>query len=366
MMLQFILANVTGPNAGQKPAGQKIVGAIAGLTLFSGMLVGCSTQTPSAQTSPTSASTATTAQTPASEQQVVRIGYVRWGLLPIIRERKVLEQELAKQNIRVEWVGPFPAFAPVLEAFRAGEVDISSGGDIPGISGLVGGTPVCIIGYQAPIPEAEAVLVRADSTIQSPKDLVGKKVAVNRGGWGEHLLLRVLAEANVPKEQVERVYLSPTDALPAVTQGHVDAWSVWEPNVSIAEVEHDLRPIASGEAASHYGIYVVNTDILAAKPTVVRAVLDAIASEATWAANNPQEAAKAFGSSTELAEPVVQQLGKDRLVDKLLPLTPAVIADIQTRADWMYEQKAIPKQIDIRQTICPATAGLETYTNIAP
>lgn len=357
---------------GKPVLGQKIVGAIAGLTVFSSMLAGCSTQAPTAQTVPDAASPApesspASTEAPASgEQQVIRIGYVRWGLLPIVRERKVVEQELAKQNIRVEWVGPFPAFAPVLEAFRAGEVDLSSGGDIPGISGLVGGTPVCILAYQAPIPEAEAILVKADSTIQSPKDLVGKKVAVNRGGWGEHLLLRILAEANVPKEQVERVYLSPTDALPAITQGHVDAWSVWEPNVSIGEVEHDLRPIASGEAASHYGIYVVNTDTLAAKPAVIRAALDAIANEASWAASNPQEAAKAFGSSTELADPVVQQLGKDRLVNDLLPLTSAIIADIQTRADWMYEQKAIPKQIDISQTVCPATAGLEAYTNIAP
>jgi sulfonate transport system substrate-binding protein len=340
---------------------RQLVSTVAGLLMFSALLASCSTK-PAATQSPSTVNEPTAQQ--STEPQTVRIGYVRWGLLPIVRERKALEQELAKQNIQVEWVGPFPAFAPVLEAFRAGEVDISAGGDIPGISGLVGGTPVCIIAYQSPIPEAEAVLVRSDSTIQSPQDLVGKKVAVNRGGWGEHLLLRVLDEANVPKEQVERVYLSPTDALPAVTQGHIDAWSVWDPNVAIAEAEHGLRPIASGEAASHYGIYVVNTDILAAKPALVRSVLDEIAAEAEWAATNQQDAAKAFGNSTQLAAPVVEKLGQRRLVEKLLPLTPTVIADIQTRADWMYDQQAIPKPIDISQTVCPETAGLENYTAI--
>jgi sulfonate transport system substrate-binding protein len=340
---------------------RQLISTIAGLLMFSALLASCSTKPTPTQSQTTSPETTSQSST---ESQTVRIGYVRWGLLPIIRERKVLEQELAKQNIQVEWVGPFPAFAPVLEAFRAGEVDISAGGDIPGISGLVGGTPVCIIAYQAPIPEAEAVLVRSDSTIQSPQDLVGKKVAVNRGGWGEHLLLRVLDEANVPKEQVERVYLSPTDALPAVTQGHIDAWSVWDPNVAIAEVEHALRPIASGEAASHYGIYVVNTDILSRKPALVRSVVDGIAAEAEWAATNQQDAAKAFGASTQLAAPVVEKLGQRRLVEKLLPLTPTVIADIQTRADWMHEQQAIPKPIDISQTVCPETAGLENYTAI--
>jgi sulfonate transport system substrate-binding protein len=263
-------------------------------------------------------------------------------------------------------VGPFPAFAPVLEAVNAGEVDFTSGGDIPGISGLVGGTPVCVIGYQAPIPEAEAILVRSDSSIQQPRDLVGKKVAVNRGGWGEHLLLKVLAAANIPKEQVERVYLSPTDALPAVTQGHIDAWSVWEPNVSIAEAQHNLRPIASGEAASHYGVYMVQRDFLAQKPAVVKAVLDTVASEADWAAANQVAAAEAFGKAAQLDPNVVEQLGKRRIVEKLLPLNAAVVNDMQDRADWMFQQKAVPKQIDIKQSVCPRTPELEKYTSFQP
>ncbi len=332
---------------------RQLISSLVGLLMFSALLASCSTQTATSSSSQQS-----------TKPETIRIGYVRWGLLPIVRERKTLEKELAKQNIQVKWIGPFPAFAPVLEAFRAQEVDISAGGDIPGISGLAGGTPVCIIAYQAPIPEAEAILVLARSPIQSPKDLIGKKVAVNRGGWGEHLLLRVLAKANVPKEKVERVYLSPTDALSAVTQGHVDAWSVWDPNVAIAEVEHQLRPIASGEAASHYGIYVVNRNTLIQKPGLVRSVLDAIQQEAEWATTHRKDAAKVFGSSTQLAAPVVEKLGERRFVEKLLPLTPAVIADIQTRADWLYKQQVIPKPIDISQAVCPKTAGLEKYTAI--
>lgn len=336
---------------------KKLFSATIALLTISIVLTGCTTKTETAQSPPQPESS------PASTTpETIRVGYVRWGLLPIVRQRGNLEQELAKQNIKVQWVGPFPAFAPVLEAFNAGEIDISAGGDIPGISGLVGGAPICIIAYQPPIPQAEAILVQSESAIQSPQDLVGKKVAVNRGGWGEHLLLKVLAEAKVAKEQVERVYLSPTDALPAVTQGHVDAWSVWEPNVSIAEVQHNLRPIASGEAASHYGIYVVNRETLADKPEAVRTALEAIVEEATWAVQQPEQAAEAFGKSTELDAAVVKRLGQSRLVENVLPLTPNVITGIQERADWMFAQQAIPKAVDISQTVCPTTAGLEKYT----
>lgn len=340
-------------------ATRRMLSAAFGLLLISAALVGCTTQG-----QPTVSSSAEQPESAEASPEVIRIGYIRWGLLPIVKQQQRLEQELAKQNIKVEWVGPFPAFSPVLEAFNAGEIDFSAGGDIPGISGIVGGTPICILAYQASIPEAEAILVQDDSPIQSPQDLVGRKVAVNRGGWGEHLLLRVLADANVPKEQVERVYLGPTDALPAVTQGHVDAWSVWDPNVAIAETEHNLRPITNGSAASHYGIYVVRNEFLAENPEVVRTVLAETVKEAEWASTNPEEAANIFGTATELAAPVVEQLGKRRVADQILPLTIDTLADLQERADWMYEQQAIPRQVDIRESVCPATEGLEEYTSL--
>ncbi|WP_088888853.1 aliphatic sulfonate ABC transporter substrate-binding protein [Leptolyngbya ohadii] len=344
----------------------RFTGLFAGLVLTIPILTSCTAQPTSTNANQTPATQTASANSTDNNQaeKVVRIGYVRWGLLPIVRQRGELEKKLAAQNIKVEWVGPFPAFAPVLEAVNAGEVDFTSGGDIPGISGLVGGTPVCVIAYQPPIPEAEAILVKSDSSIRSPQDLIGKKVAVNRGGWGEHLLLKVLAQANIPKEQVERVYLSPTDALPAVTQGHVDAWSVWEPNVSIAEVEHSLRPIASGEAASHYGVYMVQKDFLAKDAAVVKATLEAIQQEADWAVQNKASAAELFGKSTDLKPDTVKQLGQEQIVEQVKPLTAQVISGIQERADWMYSQKAVPKQIDIRQSVCPATPGLETYTSI--
>lgn len=146
------------------------------------------------------------------------------------------------------------------------------------------------------------------------------------------------------------------------TQGHVDAWSVWEPNVAIAEVEHQLRPIASGEAASHYGIYVVHQDTLAQKPAVVEATFAEIVKEAAWAATNPEEAAPAFGASVELAAPVIDQLGTRKQVETIHPLTDQVLTDLQDRADWMYSQKAIPKELEVSKIVCPATAGLEAYT----
>jgi sulfonate transport system substrate-binding protein len=292
-------------------------------------------------------------------QNVVRIGYVRWGLLPLIRQRGILERELAAKNIKVEWVGPFPNFAPVLEAMNAGSVDLAAGGDIPAISGLAGEVPVCLIAYRPAVPQAEAILVKADSSIKAPTDLVGKRVAVNRGGWGEHLLLKVLEKANVPKEQVKRAYMSPTDALPALMQGHVDAWAMWDPGLAIAEVDHPTRRIASGDAAPHYGVYVVHRQALADKADAIKVVMDAIEQEGKWATEKPQEAAAVLEKALKVSSKAAKRTSERDPVETVLPLEPRVLSDIQKSADWMLEQKAIPKRVDIASSVCPTTVALK-------
>lgn len=99
---------------------RKLFSATIALLTVSIALTSCTTKSETAQ-SPVQPESSPASTTP----ETIRIGYVRWGLLPIVRQQGNLEQELAKQNIKVQWVGPFPAFAPVLEAFNAGEIDIA-------------------------------------------------------------------------------------------------------------------------------------------------------------------------------------------------------------------------------------------------
>lgn len=315
---------------------------------------------PSTSTNSTVPAPSKPSQNPQAKQNVdkgtpnvVRIGYVKWGLLPLIRERGTLERELAAKNLKVEWVGPFPNFAPVLEAINAGSIDLASGGDIPAISGLAGGVPICLLAYRPAVPQAEALLVRADSPLKTPADLVGKKVAVNRGGWGEHLLLKVLENSKISKEQVKRVYMSPTDALPALLQNHVDAWAMWDPGLAIAQVDYPTRRIASGDAAPHYGVYVVHRQALSNKSAAINAVLDSIKQEGTWATEKPQEAATVLEKALKVSPKAAKQTSERQPIEKVLPLEPSVLSNIQNSADWMLEQKAIPKRVDIASAVCP-------------
>ena len=181
----------------------------------------CSQQTAINATANSDSSSNTVTTKTTDKNNVIRLGYQKGGIIPIARQRGELERQLAAQNIKVEWSGPFDRCATLLNSLNGNRADIGGCGDIPTISGIAARQPLCIGSVQRPSPDSlgSAILVSGDSPIRKPTDLVGKKVAVNQGGAGEYLLLKVLEKENIPSYKVQRVYLSPNDAAPALYQG---------------------------------------------------------------------------------------------------------------------------------------------------
>ena len=85
------------------------------------------------------------------------------------------------------------------------------------------------------------------SPIQSFEDLNGKKIATGRGSIGHQLILAALESKGWAASDVQIVFLAPSDAKIAYTQGSVDAWSTWEPYVSQEEVLFKSRRMITAE-----------------------------------------------------------------------------------------------------------------------
>ncbi len=278
------------------------------------IVAGCTQQTAvNVVAKETSDSTATSQQN-FTKTNAIRLGYQKGGIIPISRQRGELKQELKQQNFLVEWSGPFDRCATLLQALNGNRADIGGCGDIPSISGIAAGQPLCIGAIQPPESDSlgNAILVRGDSKTRKPLDLIGKKVAVNQGGAGEYLLLKVLEKEKIPKEKVQRVYLSPNDAAPALYQGSVDAWAVWEPYISIAQLEHGARRITTTHPAPTYGIMVVRRGAATENPAGVKAALVALGKEAEWLNQNPSSATEFMVKELKVSSNVAKLATKNR------------------------------------------------------
>ncbi|AFY34847.1 aliphatic sulfonate ABC transporter substrate-binding protein [Calothrix sp. PCC 7507] len=296
------------------------------------------------------------AKNPESQKQtVVRIGYIKGSLSAIVKERGTLERELGPKNIKIEWVGTFPSFAPVLETINAKSSDLGAGGDIAGLSALSGGINACIIAHRPANRNSEGIVVHADSPIRTFDDLAGKKVIVNRGGISEHLLLKLLEKKKIAKEQVKRVYMKPDEALPAWASRHVDAWAVWDPWVATAELKYKARQIPLPATVPHYSLYMVHREAFAEKSAAIKDVIAILSKEAEWLNKHPQENQALYQKVSGLPPEVVKKTFERRPVDGVLPLNPKLVNELQDAADWLQQQGVVQKRVVVKDALCPNT-----------
>jgi len=174
----------------------------------------------------------------------VRLAWGKGGLPGIARTRGEFEKTLARDGIKVQWIGPFPNHAPSLQAVTGGSADFGFGGSTtPALAAMIAGSPLVFTQFAVVEPRSTAIIAKDGSGINKVSDLVGKTVAVNRSGLGEFLLVAALEKHGIARDKVNFVYLNPPDAGPAFSQGKVDAWSMWSPGVDIARGEYKAHDV---------------------------------------------------------------------------------------------------------------------------
>src|ERR1700712_546238 len=133
----------------------------------------------------------------------VRLTWGLSGLNLIAKERGEFDKLLAKDGIKVEWLGPFPNHAPTLQAVTGGSADFSFGGSTtPALAALMAGAPLVFAQFLVYEPRTTAIIAKDGSGIDKVEDLVGKSVAVNRSGLGEFLLVAALEKHGIDRTKV--------------------------------------------------------------------------------------------------------------------------------------------------------------------
>jgi sulfonate transport system substrate-binding protein len=283
----------------------------------------------------------------------VRLTWGLSGLNLIAKERGEFEKVLAKDGIKVEWLGPFPNHAPTLQAVTGGSADFSFGGSTtPALAAIIAGSPLVFTQFVVYEPRTTAIIAKDDSGINKIEDLVGKSVAVNRSGLGEFLLVAALEKHKIERSAVKFVYLNPPDAAPALASGKVDAWSMWSPGVDIARLEykaHDLflegRDL---EFQIDYTSYLTTRKFATDNPALVRAVNDAFRAEGKWVSENSKDAEYIAQKAGKYGDQVRDQfIAMDRKYRYFPVNDENFIAELQRAADWLVARKVLPEPVTI-------------------
>ena len=300
---------------------------------------------------PTATNSASIGASPVASGAVVRIGYQKAAtILSLLKSKGNLEKSLAAAGASITWT-EFPAGPPMLEAMNAGAIDFGYTGESPPIFAQAAGTPVRYVAYDPWSQKAEAIVVPKDSPIQKLADLKGKRVAVAKGSNSNYLLVSALQSAGLKFTDITPAYLTPADARAAFEGKNVDAWSIWDPYLAVAEEKAGARIIADATGlAPNRGYYLAAQSFIDKQPEALKKVLDEAKQISEFAKGNPTEVAKFLAPELGIDAAVLEKAEKRREYG-VLPLTDEVITKQQAIADAFRAINLLPKQVTVKEAV---------------
>lgn len=288
----------------------------------------------------------------AAQDVTIRVGYQQYGTLVVLKHSGLLERALAPHGMRVQW-SEFIAGPQLLQALAADAIDIGETGNAPPVMAQAAWPDgLACIGCSAPAPHGEGVLVPAGSPIQTPADLKGRRIALNRGSNVHYLLLALLQRAGIAWTDIHPVYLPPAAGRAAFETGRVDAWAIWDPYLSAALVDTQGRLLVDAQ-----GVTTNRQFLIASRPFADRnpgdffTLLAQVRQDCVqWAADHADTLTTDIAAGTGLSRPVITR-ALAQLALQPAPLDPAVVTEQQDIAATLFHAHLIPTVPDVRAIV---------------
>ncbi|MGC1099782.1 taurine ABC transporter substrate-binding protein [Pantoea agglomerans] len=190
------------------------------------------------------------------------------------------DNSFAKESgASVDW-RKFDSGAGVLRAMASGDVQIGNIGSSPLAVAAAQKLPIEAFLLASQLGNSEALVVKKNIT--TPKDLIGKRIAVPFISTTHYSLLAALKHWGIKPSQVELVNLQPPAIIAAWQRGDIDGAYVWAPAVN--ELEKEGKVLTDSAEVGSWGsptldVWVVRKDFAQQHPEIVtafaRSALDA-------------------------------------------------------------------------------------------
>jgi len=243
-----------------------------------------------------------------AQTKEVTIGYQ--DMLDPYRSAQETKEIEKATGYKINWK-QFGGGGEVIKAMASGAVQVGEVGSAGIAAAVSRGEPYELFWILDDIGDAEALVVKNGSGINSVADLKGKKIAVPFNSTTHFHTMVALEQAKVNPADVQILNMRPPEVRAAWQRGDIQATFIWDP--VLAEVKKDGKVIiSSGKISAETGKatfdgYIVNKDwaktnrdfmvkfvkILAASDEKYRA------NKAKWTADSPEVKAVAKWSGAK-------------------------------------------------------------------
>jgi taurine transport system substrate-binding protein len=239
----------------------------------------------------------------SSAQQAKEVTFAHQDML--VPLRLVMESgEVEKATgYKINW-RMFSGGGDVIRAMASGDVQMGETGSSPLTAAASQGQDIKLFWISADIANAEALIARNASGINSMKDLAGKKVATPFVSTAHYQLMAGMKMDGVDPKSVNVMNMRPPEIAAAWERGDIDATFIWDPVLS--KIKGSGKTIATSGSIGKRGAptfegIVVNAKWAAANEPFMVAFVKALnraneeykATGKSWTPDSPQTKAMA-------------------------------------------------------------------------
>jgi sulfonate transport system substrate-binding protein len=236
-----------------------------------------------------------------SAPSVIRIGSPDLGAgkpfpggnpLAVVKANGWLEEEFAKDGIKVEWTFFRGAGPAVNEALSAKQLDVVFLGDLASVIGKSHGLPTRLIAITGRASNSY-LAVAPGSDIKSFADLKGRKVSVLKGTAYQRPFDALLADAGLTEKDIKAVNMDWPTSKAAVVNKDVDA-TFGGADLHLLKDKGVTLPVSTKGRGPAYTIYaaVLATDEFVTKyPAITTRIAKQLVRASQWASEESNRAA---------------------------------------------------------------------------
>ncbi len=189
--------------------------------------------------------------------------------------------------------------------------------------------------------DTNRICARRDAAINQPADLEGKNIATQANSATHYFLHQFLLEQGIPESDVTMTFMKIEELLPAIIEGHVQAISAREPQISQCLKQLDNRGIifsAKGLYEQH-DLLVSSAEFARQYPQRIHALLKAMLDAENYANTYPNETldilASELGISPEIAKTMWAQFSFQ------VQLPQALLFALEDEVRWAIQTNLI-------------------------
>jgi len=222
------------------------------------------------------------------------------------------------------------------DALINGEADIATSAGFVFVSNSFDHTDLRIFGTVA-TAEVKELVARKDKGITTIDDLAGKRIGVTRKSGAEFQLGVFLVVNGISQEDVELVYLKPSEMVETISNGDIDAAFTWDPytyNIK-KELGEDVISWFGGE--DFYFVLLTKEDWIRNNPAAAERFIKSVLEAEDYIKDNSEEAQEFVKDRFDYESDYIDYSWPKQ--EFVVNLQQAMLVAFEDQARWSIEQE---------------------------